>query len=274
MSSRPLTVRDDERFPGVDFRAVGSASTPSPWWFRATSGRAACAASVATRCAALRGRSRNWRELGGPDQRVVFFNKEPGRGTWEVFAHWLYGGCDDAPLVSLPEVGSNEEARSKVAATRGAVTQLSAAWADGERTFALAICVGGAARCSRRPKASRPAPTRWRGRSSSSPTGPPRGARQGADRLHARRRAVRLWSSATATPRSGAPPAAGLGARRVKGGWMRWASSARRSRAGLRAGARGAALVVESLPVWRHQAAPISRAPCGTPAPRASGRCR
>lgn len=82
----------------------------------------------------------NWREVGGPDQRVVFFNKEPGRGTWEVFATWLYGSVAKAPLVSLPEVGSNEEGRSKVGSTRGAITQLSAAWADGVRTFAVPIC--------------------------------------------------------------------------------------------------------------------------------------
>ena len=85
------------------------------------------------------GRIHNWRELGGPDRQVVFFNKEPGRGTWEVFADWLYGASDDAPMVNLPEVGSNEEGRNKVASTPGAITQLSAAWAGGGRVFALAI---------------------------------------------------------------------------------------------------------------------------------------
>jgi len=39
------------------------------------------------------GRITNWREVGGSDRRVVFFNKEPGRGTWEVFVHWLYGNA-------------------------------------------------------------------------------------------------------------------------------------------------------------------------------------
>ena len=38
------------------------------------------------------------------------------------------------PLVSLPEVGSNEEGRNKVASTPGSITQLSAAWADGEQS--------------------------------------------------------------------------------------------------------------------------------------------
>jgi phosphate transport system substrate-binding protein len=85
------------------------------------------------------GRIKNWQELGGPDRRVVFFNKEPGRGTWEVFAHWAYGGPKKAPLVNLPEVGANEEALNKVASTPGAISQLSASWADGRRVFALGI---------------------------------------------------------------------------------------------------------------------------------------
>lgn len=85
------------------------------------------------------GRVKNWSALGGPDRRVAFFNKEPGRGTWEVFAHWLYGDSKKAPLVSLPEVGGNEETRTKVGSTRGAISQLSSSWADGGKVFALAL---------------------------------------------------------------------------------------------------------------------------------------
>ncbi len=89
------------------------------------------------------GRVKNWKEIGGPDRRVVFFNKEAGRGTWEVFARWLYGDPKAAPLVNLPEVGSNEEGRSKVTATPGSISQLSAAWADGQHIFAVGIQEGG-----------------------------------------------------------------------------------------------------------------------------------
>lgn len=85
------------------------------------------------------GRITNWKQAGGPDRRIAFFNKEPGRGTWEVFVHWLYGGPKQAPQVSFPEVGGNEETRNKVASTRGALSQLSASWADGEQVFALAL---------------------------------------------------------------------------------------------------------------------------------------
>lgn len=85
------------------------------------------------------GRITNWKRLGGPDRRIAFFNKEPGRGTWEVFTHWLYGDSKKAPPVSLPEVGGNEETRNKVASTRGAISQLSASWADGKTVFALGL---------------------------------------------------------------------------------------------------------------------------------------
>lgn len=85
------------------------------------------------------GRVTNWKQLGGPDRRIAFFNKESGRGTWEVFAHWLYGDARKAPQASFPEVGGNEETRSKVASTRGALSQLSSSWADGKKVFALAL---------------------------------------------------------------------------------------------------------------------------------------
>lgn len=85
------------------------------------------------------GKITNWKALGGPDRRIAFFNKEPGRGTWEVFAHWMYGNPKSAPEVSFPEVGGNEETRNKVASTRGAISQLSSSWADGKTVFALGI---------------------------------------------------------------------------------------------------------------------------------------
>ncbi|MEP6667741.1 MAG: phosphate ABC transporter substrate-binding protein [Chthoniobacter sp.] len=81
----------------------------------------------------------NWKDVGGKAQRIAFFNKEPGRGTWEVFAHWAYGNPKAAPQVSFPEVGGNEETRNKVSSTRGALSQLSSSWADGKKVFALGI---------------------------------------------------------------------------------------------------------------------------------------
>ncbi len=140
MSSRPLSDRDRDRFPSASFiptrigvDAVALVVSRDVW-------EAGLRSLTRDQMRAIyEGRARRWSDVGGPDQRIVFFNKEVGRGTWEVFANWLYGDADTAPLVSFPEVGSNEETRNKVAATKGAMSQLSAAWADGERVFALAV---------------------------------------------------------------------------------------------------------------------------------------
>lgn len=140
MSSRPVSEDDRRKFPGVDFRshpigtdAVALVVSRDVWEGGVK------ALSREEMQGIYAGRIGNWRQLGGPDRRIAFFNKEPGRGTWEVFAHWLYGDPHQAPLVSFPEVGANEEARTKVASTRGALSPLSAAWADGERVFALGV---------------------------------------------------------------------------------------------------------------------------------------
>ena len=140
MSSRPLNHRDRERYPETSFvptpigtDALAIVVSRDVW----DGGVRAISRQQAREL--YEGKIKNWSALGGPDRRVVFFNKEPGRGTWEVFANWLYGDSDNAPLVNHREVGSNEEARNKVGSTPGAVTQLSAAWADGWRVFALSI---------------------------------------------------------------------------------------------------------------------------------------
>jgi len=140
MLSRPIEDEDRTRFPRTRFQgtrigsdAVALVVSRDVWEGGVKT------LSKAQLKGLYEGKIRSWREVGGPDRRIAFFNKEPGRGTWEVFARWLYGDPKAAPLVSLPEVGANEEARNKVASTPGAISQLSAAWADGHRVFALGI---------------------------------------------------------------------------------------------------------------------------------------
>lgn len=140
MISRPLEDEDKTRYPKIRFHAtrIGSDAVALVVSRDVWEGGVK-AVSKAQVQGLYEGRIKNWREIGGPGQRIAFFNKEPGRGTWEVFAHWLYGNPKAAPLVNLPEVGANEEARNKVAATRGAISQLSASWADGRQVFSLGI---------------------------------------------------------------------------------------------------------------------------------------
>ncbi|HEX7154254.1 MAG TPA: substrate-binding domain-containing protein [Thermoanaerobaculia bacterium] len=132
MASKTVSDEDRRRYPRVNFvtteigrDAVALIVSPDVWQGGV---RALTKQQVRD---IYEGRIRNWKEVGGADRRIVFFNKEPGRGTWEVFAHWLYGDPKKAPRVSHPEVGANEETRNKVGGTRGAISQLSASWAAG-----------------------------------------------------------------------------------------------------------------------------------------------
>ena len=140
MSSKPVADDDRKKFPRCDFHPVHIGEDAVAMIVSRDVWEAGVHALTKAQVRDLyEGRVKNWKQLGGPDRRVAFFNKEPGRGTWEVFAHWAYGDAKDAPLVSLPEVGGNEETRNKVAGTRGAISQLSASWADGEKVFPLGI---------------------------------------------------------------------------------------------------------------------------------------
>jgi phosphate transport system substrate-binding protein len=141
MSSRHITEADRAKFPKCDFReiqigedAVALVVSKSVW------DNGVRALSKAQARAIYEGKITNWKDVGAAKaQRIAFFNKEPGRGTWEVFVHWAYGSAKNAPRVSFPEVGGNEETRNKVASTRGAISQLSSSWVDNKTIHALAL---------------------------------------------------------------------------------------------------------------------------------------
>ncbi len=140
MASKYLSLSDRRKFPSVDFHsiqigldAVALVVSRDVW-----EGGVRKLSKTEVR-QIYEGGVTNWKDVGGPDRRIVFFCKEPGRGTWEVFASWLYGDAKCAPFVNHPEVGSNEETRNKVASTRGSFSQLSASWADNKQVYALAV---------------------------------------------------------------------------------------------------------------------------------------
>lgn len=142
MISRPLEDEDRARYPKIRFQATRIGTDGVALVVHGDVWKAGVRALSKEQARDIyEGRLTNWKQAGGPDRRIVFFNKEPGRGTWEVFARWLYGDPKKAPLVNLPEVGANEEGRNKVAGTPGGMTQLSSSWADGKTVFALGIRV-------------------------------------------------------------------------------------------------------------------------------------
>ena len=140
MSSKALTEKDREAFPSCDFHPISIGRDAVALIVSNDVWKSGVRSLSRTEMKGIyEGKILNWKELGGADQRIAFFNKEPGRGTWEVFAKWAYGSAGDVPQASFPEVGGNEETRSKVASTRGALSQLSASWADGKSVHALAL---------------------------------------------------------------------------------------------------------------------------------------
>ncbi len=140
MSSRGLNDSDREKFPSVHFHpvAIGHDAISIVVSKDVRDGGVKNLTADQLR-GIYEGKITNWQELGGIDRRIVFFNKEPGRGTWEILAKWLYGKSESAPRASHPEVGANEEVRSKVAGTRGAISFVSTPWADNQRIFTLGI---------------------------------------------------------------------------------------------------------------------------------------
>lgn len=82
----------------------------------------------------------NWKQLGGADQPIKFFNPEAGRGVWETFVTWIYGDTRKAdPGEKFERVGTGEETRNIVEFSAGALSVVSPLRVDQNGTFALAI---------------------------------------------------------------------------------------------------------------------------------------
>jgi len=75
-----------------------------------------------------RGKIKNWKQLGGPDARILVIDKEPSRGTRHVFAKAVLGNeharAPGATVIS----GSNNEEQALVAHSNSAIGMLSNAW--------------------------------------------------------------------------------------------------------------------------------------------------
>lgn len=86
------------------------------------------------------GRAKSWKELGGEDRPIKFYNPAQGIGVWEPFVTWLYGDVRKAPLGSdFDAVRTPEETRDSVEFNRGSLSVAPPRFADGKGVFALAI---------------------------------------------------------------------------------------------------------------------------------------
>lgn len=74
-------------------------------------------------------RVKNWKEIGGPDREIVFYNRPggfAGRGVWDVFVMWLYEDVRKAPLSKAEVLETPDEVRDTVEFNGGAISLLEA----------------------------------------------------------------------------------------------------------------------------------------------------
>jgi phosphate transport system substrate-binding protein len=141
LTTRPLSPAERATYPDrplpettIGFQALAFSVSNEVW----TGGIHAISKAEMTRI--YEGTAKNWKELGGPDRPIKFYNPEQGKGVWEFFVTWLYGDMRKAPPGSAFEtVGSSEEAQNLIEFNAGAIGILPPAKAESKGTHALAI---------------------------------------------------------------------------------------------------------------------------------------
>jgi phosphate transport system substrate-binding protein len=78
------------------------------------------------------GKITNWRQVGGPDRKIIVIDKETHRGTRHVFMHYLFGKSNARAPGARLVTGSNNEEQAKIAQSDSAIGMLSIAWINDE----------------------------------------------------------------------------------------------------------------------------------------------
>lgn len=141
MTTRPLAADDRSGYPEKRFfeEFIGLQAlvfiVPAELW------EAGVRSLTKPQAAAIYERAAtDWKELGGPNQSLKFFNPERGRGIWELFVTWVYGDIRKAPLgKGLETVRGGRETRNAVQFTTGSISISNPRWADARTVFALAV---------------------------------------------------------------------------------------------------------------------------------------
>ncbi len=141
MSSRPLKSEDRSRFPSKDlhecligYQALVIAVPRDVW----DGGVRAISREQLLKI--YEGDVKNWKEIGGADGEIKFFNPPRDDGTWDFFATWLYGDVRHAPLgKSFERVRSGQDTRNAVEFFSGAISVTTPNWVDNKRVFSLGI---------------------------------------------------------------------------------------------------------------------------------------
>jgi phosphate transport system substrate-binding protein len=78
------------------------------------------------------GKIKNWKEVGGPDRKIVVVDKERHRGTRHVFMNFIFGNPTAKTPGTILVTGSNNEEQAKIAQSNSAIGMLSYAWINDE----------------------------------------------------------------------------------------------------------------------------------------------
>jgi phosphate transport system substrate-binding protein len=87
-------------------------------------------------------RVKNWKELGGADREITFFNRPGstnGRGVWDMFVIWLYDDVRKAPLSKAEVLDTPDEVRDTVEFNSGSISLLEYAEMPKAGLRALAV---------------------------------------------------------------------------------------------------------------------------------------
>ena len=82
---------------------------------------------------------KNWKQVGGPDRPVVYFNREAGRGIWDLYMIFLYGDVRRAPLSKAEVLNDANEIRTAVEFNGGSLSILEYGEMKGEHIHALGV---------------------------------------------------------------------------------------------------------------------------------------
>jgi len=85
------------------------------------------------------GNIKNWKEVGGPDQKIRVFMSEQGKGQWEIFVQWLYGEIKKAPIWKGESVKEILETRNMLDFITGSFALIPPSFVNNRTIYALAI---------------------------------------------------------------------------------------------------------------------------------------
>lgn len=140
LTTRRLTGKDQANFPERELKEfcigmqVGALIVPEDVW--ASGVRAISKAQLK---GIYEGQITSWKELGGADVPIKFFNTERGRGLWELVFTWVYEETRKVPLGKFPITVDGEDARNTVQFTKGGLGIAQINWVDGKAVHGLAI---------------------------------------------------------------------------------------------------------------------------------------